>query len=188
MFSLPDLRFVLCSRDLDIIPAQRIMGFLPTNQRGPKIRSHGWLCCVCLFMFVVLFLSFLIVCFLYTFFFTHLFFPAQATSSAVSVECTLSVGCICTASHALPGTALRWHNSPRCTCYQSWRTGHKLCVHSTEQYTCACFRPRPSLWNSLREFLPSRWHSLGSDFACSGVRLLHSLMDSRQQLEMARTE
>ena len=27
MFSLRDLRFVLCSRDLDVLRAQRIMGF-----------------------------------------------------------------------------------------------------------------------------------------------------------------
>ena len=27
MFSLRDLRFVLCSRDLDVLPAQRIIGF-----------------------------------------------------------------------------------------------------------------------------------------------------------------
>ena len=34
MFSLRDLRFVLCSLDLDVLHAQRIMGFLslPTNQ------------------------------------------------------------------------------------------------------------------------------------------------------------
>ena len=43
MFSLRDLRFVFCSRDLDVLRAQMIMGFfilLPTNQRGRKIRSH----------------------------------------------------------------------------------------------------------------------------------------------------
>ena len=28
MFSLRDLRFVLCSRDLNVVRAQRIMGFL----------------------------------------------------------------------------------------------------------------------------------------------------------------
>ena len=28
MFSLRDLRFVFCSRDLDVLRAQRIMGFL----------------------------------------------------------------------------------------------------------------------------------------------------------------
>ena len=28
MFSLRDLRFVLCSRDLELLRAQRIMGFL----------------------------------------------------------------------------------------------------------------------------------------------------------------
>ena len=35
MFSLRDLRFVLYSRDLDVLRAQRIIGFLsqlPTNQ------------------------------------------------------------------------------------------------------------------------------------------------------------
>ena len=43
MFSLCGLRFVLCSRDLDTLRAQRIMGFLsllPTNQRGRKIQSR----------------------------------------------------------------------------------------------------------------------------------------------------
>ena len=42
MFLLRDLRFMLCSRDLDVLHAQRIMGFfilnLPTNQRGRKIQ------------------------------------------------------------------------------------------------------------------------------------------------------
>ena len=36
--------FVLCSRDLDVLRAQRIMGsviLLPTNQRGHESRSHG---------------------------------------------------------------------------------------------------------------------------------------------------
>ena len=28
MFSLRDLRFTLCSRDLDVLRAQRIMGFI----------------------------------------------------------------------------------------------------------------------------------------------------------------
>ena len=45
MFSLRDLRFVLCSRDLNVLRAQRIMGFvfqLPTNQRGRKIRSRAF--------------------------------------------------------------------------------------------------------------------------------------------------
>ena len=45
MFSLGHLRFLLCSRDLDVLHAQRIIGFfkseLPTNQRGRKIRSRG---------------------------------------------------------------------------------------------------------------------------------------------------
>ena len=43
-FSLVNLRFALCSRDLDVLRAQRIIGFfilLPTNQRGQKIQSHG---------------------------------------------------------------------------------------------------------------------------------------------------
>ena len=47
MFSLRDLRFVLCSRDLDVLRAQRIMGFLswlPTNQRGRK-SDHVRLIC-----------------------------------------------------------------------------------------------------------------------------------------------
>ena len=38
------MRFVLCSRDLDVLRAQRIIRFLsqlPTNQRGRKIRSRG---------------------------------------------------------------------------------------------------------------------------------------------------
>ena len=51
-----DLLFVLCSLDLDILSAQRIVGFFYLNyhtyQRGRKIRSHGcyvretkeWLC------------------------------------------------------------------------------------------------------------------------------------------------
>ena len=40
MFSLCDLHFVLCARDLDVQRAQRIMGLLsqlPTNQRGHTI-------------------------------------------------------------------------------------------------------------------------------------------------------
>ena len=43
MFSLRDLCFVLCSIDLEVVRARRIMGFfiLPTNQRGQKMRSHG---------------------------------------------------------------------------------------------------------------------------------------------------
>ena len=32
MFSLRDLRFVLCSRDLDVLRAQRIMGFVITHK------------------------------------------------------------------------------------------------------------------------------------------------------------
>ena len=38
------VHFVLCSRDLDVLRAQRIISFiilLPTNQRGQKMRSHG---------------------------------------------------------------------------------------------------------------------------------------------------
>ena len=41
MFSLRDLRFALCSRDLGVLRTQRIMGFLaklPANQRRRKIR------------------------------------------------------------------------------------------------------------------------------------------------------
>ena len=37
MFSLRDLRFLICSFDLDVLRAQRIMGFfilIPMNQRG----------------------------------------------------------------------------------------------------------------------------------------------------------
>ena len=45
MFSLRDLCFVLCSRDLDVLGAQRIVDFfiliLPTNQRDCNIRSDG---------------------------------------------------------------------------------------------------------------------------------------------------
>ena len=42
MFSLRELCFVLCSRDLDVLSAQRTISFLlPTDQRGRKIRSHG---------------------------------------------------------------------------------------------------------------------------------------------------
>ena len=43
--SLRDLRFLLCSLELDVLRAQRVTGFLivlPTNQRGRKIQSHGW--------------------------------------------------------------------------------------------------------------------------------------------------
>ena len=45
MFSLRDLRFVLCSRDLNVLRAQRIMGFLfqlPMNQRDRKVRSRAF--------------------------------------------------------------------------------------------------------------------------------------------------
>ena len=42
MFSLRDLRFALCSLELDVVRAQRIMGFiLPINLKGRNIRSHG---------------------------------------------------------------------------------------------------------------------------------------------------
>ena len=40
MFSLGELRFMLCSLYLDVLRAQRSMGFLsylPTNQRDRKI-------------------------------------------------------------------------------------------------------------------------------------------------------
>ena len=43
MFSLLDLRFVLCSKDLYVLRAQRIMDFLsqlPANQRDQVIPSH----------------------------------------------------------------------------------------------------------------------------------------------------
>ena len=44
-FSLRDLGFLLCSHDLDVPRAQRIIGFvlakLPRNQWGREIRSHG---------------------------------------------------------------------------------------------------------------------------------------------------
>ena len=75
MFSLLDLRFVLCSRDLDILCAQRIICFfksyLTTNQRSVYVCAsvcvyacvhvcvyasvcvHVCLClCVCLYLFV----------------------------------------------------------------------------------------------------------------------------------------
>ena len=45
MFSLLDLRLVLCSIDLDVLRVQRIMDFLsllPTNQRGRKIRINNF--------------------------------------------------------------------------------------------------------------------------------------------------
>ena len=43
MFSLRDLRFVLCSRDLDILRVQRIMGFviLITHKTIPR-RGGEW--------------------------------------------------------------------------------------------------------------------------------------------------
>ena len=43
MFLLRDLRFVLCSRDLDGITFAKDHGLFvsPTNQRGRKIGSHG---------------------------------------------------------------------------------------------------------------------------------------------------
>ena len=46
MFSLRDLRFVLCSRDLDVLRTQRIIGFkkkskLPRNQRGKSDKRGG---------------------------------------------------------------------------------------------------------------------------------------------------
>ena len=39
MFSLRDLRFVLCSRDLDVLRAQRIMGFF--YLKYPQISEVG---------------------------------------------------------------------------------------------------------------------------------------------------
>ena len=39
MFSLCDLRFVLCSRDLDVLRAQRSMGFFILNY--PQIKEVG---------------------------------------------------------------------------------------------------------------------------------------------------
>ena len=39
MFSLRDLRFVLCSRDLDVLRAQRIIGFFYLNY--PQINAVG---------------------------------------------------------------------------------------------------------------------------------------------------
>ena len=45
MFSLCDLRFVLCSRDLDVLRAQRNMGFLKIlithKSTRSEIQSHG---------------------------------------------------------------------------------------------------------------------------------------------------
>ena len=44
MFSLRDLRFVLCSRDLDVLRAQRIMGFfiLITHKSPPSENLITW--------------------------------------------------------------------------------------------------------------------------------------------------
>ena len=45
MFLLHDLRVVVCSRDLDIQRAQRIIGFLiliTHKSARSEIRSHGW--------------------------------------------------------------------------------------------------------------------------------------------------
>ena len=39
MFSLRDLRFVLCSRDLDVLRAQRIMGLITHKSTGSDNRS-----------------------------------------------------------------------------------------------------------------------------------------------------
>ena len=44
MLSLRDLRFVLCSRDLDVLRAQRIIGFfilITHKPTGSEIRSHA---------------------------------------------------------------------------------------------------------------------------------------------------
>ena len=45
MFSLRDLRFVLCSRDLDVLRAQRIIGFfkiLITHKSTGSENSIAW--------------------------------------------------------------------------------------------------------------------------------------------------
>ena len=45
MLSLPDLRLVLCSRDLDVLRAQRIMGFfilITHKSTRSEIRSRGY--------------------------------------------------------------------------------------------------------------------------------------------------
>ena len=39
MFSLRDLRFVLCSRDLDVLGAQRIMGFFILITHKNEVRK-----------------------------------------------------------------------------------------------------------------------------------------------------
>ena len=39
MFSLRDLRFVLCSLDLDLLRAQRIIGFILSNY--PQLKEVG---------------------------------------------------------------------------------------------------------------------------------------------------
>ena len=41
MFSLCDLRFVLCSRGLDVLRAQRIIGFILITHKSP--RSNNWI-------------------------------------------------------------------------------------------------------------------------------------------------
>ena len=41
MFSLLDLSFVLCSRDLDILRAQRIMGFLLNYPQSIEVRKSN---------------------------------------------------------------------------------------------------------------------------------------------------
>ena len=43
MFSLRDLRFVLCSRDLDALRAQRIMGFFLITHKSTRSEkpTHG---------------------------------------------------------------------------------------------------------------------------------------------------
>ena len=50
LLSLRDLRFLFCSRDLDALYAQMIMGFfsLITHNypQGRKMRSHGWFCTI----------------------------------------------------------------------------------------------------------------------------------------------
>ena len=48
MFSLRDLRFVLCSRDLDILRAQRIMGvfILITHKSTRSENTITWWICL----------------------------------------------------------------------------------------------------------------------------------------------
>ena len=42
MFSLRDLSFVLCSRDLNVLRAQRIMGsFTLTTHKSKRSENHG---------------------------------------------------------------------------------------------------------------------------------------------------